>query len=139
MVPKMWSGVPPEDLLTPEPALPAQFNEVWHRSRAITPEKALLLSVLWQAILDLRKHRFARRRRYQRLYMEAYKWVGSDDRSWPYSFVNICEALSLTPEGVRHELLGEMAPPPGWVFEEPPIPGETEAGEEQEVGVEEAA
>jgi len=132
MVPKMWSGVPPEDLLTPEPALPAQFHEVWHRSRAITPEKALLLSVLWQAILDLRKHRFARRRRYQRLYLEAYKWVASDDRSWPYSFVNICESLSLNPESVRHELLGEMAPLPGTVFDEPVPPEETEAEEDVE-------
>jgi hypothetical protein len=134
MVPKMWSGIPPEDLLTPEPALPVQFQEVWHRSRAISPERALLLSVLWQAILDLRKHRYARRRRYQRLYMEAYKWVGSDDRTWPYSFVNICEALNLTPTSVRQELLGEMAPPPGWVFEEPAAPTE-----EEEEAIEQAA
>jgi hypothetical protein len=108
----MWSGVPPEELLTPEPALPSQFYDVWHRSRAITPERALLISVLRQAILDLRKHRFAPRRRYQRLYMDAYKWVGSDDRSWPCSFVNICEAVNLAPSSARHELLGEMAPPP---------------------------
>ena len=126
MVPNMWSGVPPEEMLTPEPALPAQFHEVWHRSRAITPERALVLSVLWQAILDLRKHRFAKRRRYQRLYMEAYKWVGSDDRSWPYSFVNICEMLNLSPESVRAELLGELAPAPGTVFEELPLWAETE-------------
>jgi hypothetical protein len=105
MVPKMVSGIPAEALLTPEPTLPVQFQEPSQRSTAITPERALLLSVLWQAIIDLRKHRFARRRRHQRLYMEAYKWVGSDDRSWPYSFVNICEALNLPPTSVRHEPL----------------------------------
>ena len=99
-----------EDVLTPEPALPAQFHEIWHRSRAVSPEKALLLSVLWQAILDLRKHRFAHRRRYQRLYVEAYKWVVSDSCSWPYSFANICDVLDLDPESVRAELLGEMVP-----------------------------
>jgi len=113
MVPKMWSGVPPEEVLAPEPALPSQFYEVWHRSRAIGPEKALVLSVIWQSILDIRKHRYAVRRHHQRLYMEAYRWVAADDPTWPYSFVNICDMLNLTSESVRAELLGDVAPAPG--------------------------
>jgi hypothetical protein len=105
MVPKMWSGVLPEDLLIPEPALPAQFHIIWHRSRAISPERALVLAVLWQAVADLQKYRFATRRQQQRLYMEAYEWVDSKDRSWPYSFVNLCEILNLDPDPMREELL----------------------------------
>lgn len=111
MVPKMWSGVPPEDLLTPEPALPTQFKDVWYRSRAISAERALILAVMWQALIDLRKHRFAQRRQQQRLYMEAYDWVASNDRSWPFSFVNLCELLNLSPESARRELLEDAAPP----------------------------
>jgi hypothetical protein len=110
MVPKMSSVIVPEDVLAPEPALPAQFHEIWHRTRFITSERALALSVIWQAIIDLRKFRFAPRRRQQRLYMEAYRWVASDDRSWPYSFVNLCEVLNLVPEPTRESLLGEAAP-----------------------------
>jgi len=105
MVPKMWSGVPPEDILTPEPALPAQFKDVWYRSRAISPERALVLAVMWQAVIDLQKHRFAKRRQQQRLYWEAWEWVASDDRNWSYSFSNLCDMLNLNPEPLRKELL----------------------------------
>ena len=39
MVPKMSSVIVPEDLLAPEPALPIQFHEIWHRTRFITSER----------------------------------------------------------------------------------------------------
>ena len=109
MVPKMSSVIITEDLLAPEPALPVQFHEIWHRTRFITSERALVLSVLWQAVTDLQKFRFARRRRQQRLYMDAYRWVESGERVWPYSFVNLCETLNLAPELLRAQLLS-LAP-----------------------------
>jgi hypothetical protein len=108
-VPQMWSSVP-EDLLVPEAALPSQFEDVWHHTRAISPERALALAVLEQAVADLQKHRFAKRRRQQRLYMEAYRWVTSGDRSWPFSFVNLCEVLDVDPNVMRAHLLGDAAP-----------------------------
>jgi hypothetical protein len=103
----MWSGVS-DDILVPEAALPAQFHDIWHKTRAVTPERALALAVLWEAVLDLDKYRFAQRRRQQRLYWEAYQWVTSDDRSWPYSFANLCDTVGLTVEPVRQQLLGEL-------------------------------
>jgi hypothetical protein len=103
----MWSGVS-DDILVPEAALPAQFHDIWHKTRAVTPERALALAVLWEAVLDLDKYRFAQRRRQQRLYWEAYEWVTSDDRSWPYSFANLCDTVGLTVEPVRKQLLGEL-------------------------------
>ncbi len=105
----MWSGVS-DDVLAPEAALPTQFADIWHRSRAISPERALAMAVLWEAVFDLQKFRYAARRRQQRLYWEAYEWVASGDRSWPYSFVNLCETLDLNAESVREQLLGELAP-----------------------------
>ena len=117
-VPRMWSGVS-DDILTPDAALPTQFADIWHKSRAITPEKALALAVVWEAVLDLEKYRFAPRRRQQRLYWEAYNWVTSDERSWPYSFVNLCDNIGLTPECVRSQLLGANAPAP--VMERPRV------------------
>jgi hypothetical protein len=112
MVPKMSSVIVPEDLLAPEPALPSQFHEIWHRTRFVAAERALVLSVLWQAVADLQKFRFARRRRQQRLYMEAYEWVHSPDRSWPYSFVNLCEVLNLPAEALSQQLLSLDLPAP---------------------------
>ena len=113
MVPKMWSGVLPEELLIPEPALPAQFHIIWHRSRAISPERALVLAVLWQAVADLQKYRFATRRQQQRLYWQAFEWVDSRDHTWPYSFINLCDLLNLNPDSLRKELLtsGPVAAP----------------------------
>ena len=105
----MWSGVS-DDILIPEAALPSQFHDIWHKTRAISPERALALAVLWEAVLDLDKYRFAKRRRQQRLYWEAYDWVTSDSRSWPFSFVNLCDAIGLSVGPVRKQLLGEMLP-----------------------------
>lgn len=64
--------------------------------------------MLRQALNDLQKFRYARRRRRQRLYMEAYRWVASNDRSWPYSFLNICDALGLSADALRAEVLDRV-------------------------------
>lgn len=108
-VPRMWSGVS-DDILVPEAALPAQFADIWHKSRAISPERALALAVLWEAVIDLGKYRFATRRRQQRLYWEAYQWVTSDDGAWPFSFVNLCDTIGLSVQPVRKQLLGNLTP-----------------------------
>ena len=118
----MWSGVS-DDILVLEAALPAQFHDIWHKTRAISPERALALAVLWEAVLDLDKYRFATRRRQQRLYWEAYEWVTSDDRSWPYSFSNLCDHIGLTVEPVRRQLLGNLAPAPIAPAPEKPVAG----------------
>src|SRR6185369_10389366 len=106
-VPRMWSGVS-DDILVPDSALPTQFDDIWHKTRAITPERALALAVMWEAVIDLEKFRFATRRRQQRLYWEAYQWVTGNDRGWPYSFLNLCDVLNLAAQPVRKQLLGEM-------------------------------
>ncbi len=105
MVPNMTSTAMVDDAIRSDGPLPVQFDEIWHRSRAISPERALALAVLWQAFLDLRKHRFAARRRQQRLYVEAYRWVASDSRSWPYSFASLCDLLEMDAGAVRDRLL----------------------------------
>lgn len=96
-----------EEILTPDAIRPEQFDVIWHCKRATTPERALLLAMIEQAASDLRRFRYARQRPDQRLYMDAYKWVVSEDRSHPFTFVNICEGLSLSPDGLREALLRE--------------------------------
>jgi hypothetical protein len=108
MVPKMSPVAIPEELIASEPALPVQFHDIWHKTRYVAPERALVLSVVWQALIDLQKYRFATRRRQQRLYMEAYRWVESDDRQWPYSFCNVAEMLDVAPERLRAQLIGDI-------------------------------
>jgi hypothetical protein len=110
-VPKMTSSLGAfEDMFPAEPALPSQFHDIWRHSRAITPERELALAVLTQAVLDLHKFRLARRRRPQRFYMEAYLWVASDERAWPFSFLNLCDGLGLDADGLRERLLAPSLP-----------------------------
>jgi hypothetical protein len=105
MVPKMSPVAIPEELIASEPALPVQFHDIWHRTRYTTPERSLVLSVVWQAVIDLQKYRFATRRRQQRLYMEAYRWVASDDLQWAFSFCNVAEMLNVDSDRMRAQLL----------------------------------
>jgi len=117
MNPTMWSGVLREDSLSPEHVLPVQFQDSLRRKKAISPEVALVIAILERAMLDLREHRYARRRREQRLYMNAYAWVASEDRRWPYSYRNLCETLGMDPLAVQARLLGDAVPagPPAFV------------------------
>jgi hypothetical protein len=91
-------------LLVADQTLPVQFDGLWHRA-APAPERVLALSVLLQAAEDLQKGRDAQDRCKQRLHRDAYRWVISDDRSWAYSFVNLCDMLNLSPEYLRAGLL----------------------------------
>lgn len=92
-------------LLQPEPALPAQIHDLWHHSRAISPERELLLAVFWQAISDLQAYRYATRLRYQKVYADAYRWVTGSERHWPYAFLNVCDLLGIEVQEARQQLL----------------------------------
>jgi hypothetical protein len=73
---------------------------------------ALAKGVLVQAKQDLQRFRGVTDRVGREMYRDAYSWVVSNDFAWPYSFLNVCEALGLSPEAQRTELLSDT--PPGW-------------------------
>jgi len=73
---------------------------------------ALAKGILVQAKQDLRRFHGATDRVGREMYRDAYSWVTSNDFAWPYSFLNVCEALGLSPEVERAELLSDT--PPGW-------------------------
>jgi len=79
-------------------------------STKICPEKKLAVAVFSQAANDLQKFRQARRGARYSFYADARKWIASNDRSWPYSFLNLCDALNLAADVVRAELLGNRVP-----------------------------
>jgi hypothetical protein len=84
-------------------AAPVQFHDVYRSAR--TAERDLAAAVLRTAIGDLELHRYARGRRGQRQYWQAYDWVAATDWQWPFSFVNICDLLHLSPDALRVRLL----------------------------------
>jgi len=74
-----------------------------------TNQKDLAAGVLKQAAQDLRRFHGATSKIEQELYFDAYSWVTSGDCCWPFSFLNVCQLLHLTPDAVRGELLGDAS------------------------------
>ena len=78
-----------------------------------TPEKGLAAGVLKQAARDLRRFRAATKGLKRELYLDAYSWIMANDFSWPYSFVNVCKLLDISPDVVRAEVLADASL--GWL------------------------
>jgi len=74
-----------------------------------TSRKELAAGILKQAKLDLRRFHGATSAVEREFYLDAYRWVMSNDCSWPFSFLNVCQALNLAPETVRKEVLGDLS------------------------------
>jgi hypothetical protein len=78
------------------------------RPRRGEPERALMLAVLTDAIRCLAGEVQPISERAQ-LAAKARRWVRDRDLSEPFSFENVCLALTLEPDGVRSRLLGSPA------------------------------
>jgi hypothetical protein len=74
-----------------------------------TSRKDLAAGILKQAKLDLRRFHGATSAIEREFYLDAYRWVESDDCSWPFSFLNVCQALNLAAEAVREDVLGDLS------------------------------
>jgi hypothetical protein len=74
-----------------------------------TSQKDLAAGVLKQAAQDLRRFHGATSAIEREIYRDASRWLMSDDSSWPFSFLNVCQLLNVTPETLREELLGDMS------------------------------
>ena len=74
-----------------------------------TSRKDLAAGILKQAELDLRRFHGATTAVEREFFLDAHRWVTSDDHSWPFSFLNVCQTLNLAPETVREEMLGDLS------------------------------
>ena len=74
-----------------------------------TRQKELASGILKQAAQDLRRFHGATSAVERELYLDAYRWVISDDGSWPFSFLKVCQVLNLAPESLRQELLTDAS------------------------------
>lgn len=80
------------------------FKDAFNRG-PIPPEKELMLAVLADAVECFFKHSTAHHRAGTRLFREAREWIFAEDGEQPFSFVNVCEALSLNPNYIRRGML----------------------------------
>jgi hypothetical protein len=72
-------------------------------------QRALAAGVLRQAARDLRRFHGATTAIERELYFDAYQWITSHDTVWPFSFLNVCQLLNLTPDIVRQELVADAS------------------------------
>ena len=100
--PRRRRGRPPIHLsLSLNLVMPSQFFP----ERGDGPgERRLMRAVLKDALAVLFKYDATQDRRGQRLLAEAQHWLESDDTDWPFSFVNVCDALGLEPSCVRERV-----------------------------------
>lgn len=91
-------------LFQPDVMLPSQYSV---RIRGRGPQEAefnLVLALLEDAIHCFKKYRFARPDGGHELYVEARDWFESTDRSWPFSFENVCMILGIDVDYLRQGL-----------------------------------
>jgi hypothetical protein len=87
--------------------LPVQYLQA--RQRRMEPQKRLMVAVL-ETVLDDFRSAVSRcaaglsSPADRRAYEQARAYVASTDRSWPFSFENICEAIGLDADGLREKL-----------------------------------
>lgn len=92
-------------LFTPDIMLPAQYFAVLRKAAPPGPEYNLILAMLQDAVECFQKYRFTTDPNGRELYEDAYGWIVSTDRIWPYSFDNICMILRFDPDYLRQGLL----------------------------------
>ena len=92
------------EIFGPDMFLPEQPGEPWKHSE-FSPEKALMLAILEDAISCFQKYFRSTQAHPRRLAREAEHWIRRRDWNWPCSFDGVCDALGLDPERMRSALL----------------------------------
>jgi hypothetical protein len=86
-------------------AIDTDLQEDWlrvNRRRELSPEQELMLACLWDAVVLIQQE--PKNDDAKQLKREAERWVLSNDASWAFSFVAICQALGFDPVCVRRAL-----------------------------------
>lgn len=112
-------------LLQPDTLLPSQYFAALRHKGAHEPERRLVVAVLQDAVDCFQKHVAARDRKARQLFLDAEEWIGSDDRSWPFSFENVCDLLQINAEYLRRGLMAwrdrQLTQPRGKVVQLKPL------------------
>jgi hypothetical protein len=91
-------------LFQPDTLLPSQFFDRVRRRTEHDGERRLMIAVLEDAVDVYRKQAGAKDPRGQQLFHEAEEWIEDPDRSWLFSFQNICDVLDIDADYLRRGL-----------------------------------
>ena len=90
-------------LFQPDTLLPSQYFDRFRRRSQLEGERRLMLAVLEDAVDMYRKH-CGTQGRNRGLFLDAEAWIDDDDRTWMFSFLNLCDVLDLDGEYLRRGL-----------------------------------
>jgi hypothetical protein len=88
-------------LFQPDTLLPSQYFDRVRRRHLFDGERRLMIAVLEDAVMTYRKQAGSTDLRGQQLFHEAEEWIEDPDRSWLFSFENICDVLDIDGDYLR--------------------------------------
>ena len=88
-------------LFEPHTILPVQYFTRLQRSSAWTGEQRLMAAILEDAVAVASKTNAPTTSKGRQVLRETLRWLRSNDRSWMFSFIRICEMLDLDANAVR--------------------------------------
>jgi len=97
-VPDMIGSLSEADILASQ-----QYYD--HETSGRQPERSLMSAVLLDAVECFQKYLLLHDEYSNRLFREAENWILDNDREWLFSFINICDALTIDSHYLRKGLL----------------------------------
>lgn len=91
-------------IFQPDTLLPSQYFDRIRSRKRLDGERRLMIAVLEDAVDVYRKQVGAHDPRGQALFRDAEDWIEDPDRSWLFSFENICDVLDLEADYLRRGL-----------------------------------
>src|SRR5690349_17704638 len=91
-------------MFQPDTLLPSQFFDRVRRRTEHDGERRLMIAVLEDAVDVYRKQAGTPDERGTHLFAEAEEWIEDLDRSWLFSFQNICDVLDIDADYLRRGL-----------------------------------
>jgi len=91
-------------LFAPHTILPAQFFTGERRWRARNSEQRLMFAILEDAISIYVNYREPSTSKKRCVFRETQRWFRSNDRTWVFSFLRICEVLDLDSDTIRRRV-----------------------------------
>lgn len=101
--PRRSESIDRGQLFAPDVMTPQQYFESTQKTD-YSGEKRLMLAVLEDAISTYQRYALEHTRMGKRLFLQVRDWIQSRDKTWLYSFENICMALDLNPDFLRRGL-----------------------------------
>jgi len=88
----------------PDTLLPSQYFDRIKARKQLDGERRLMIAVLEDAVDVYRKQAGATEPRGQALFRDAEEWIENPDKSWLFSFENICDVLDIEVDYIRRGL-----------------------------------